>query len=163
VEDRSYPVPLEGGGQPFGVVRSINRPFPEWQFSTLGWLVQDKTSKAQGASTFVGAPSSRSSGLPPRSSSSNAVRPASLRSAIGRAAHAPSNSSLSSCSWASRSWLASSGESRIDEWSGLPAGFGRLSKRRAIINPMPNWKRANAPRGGATSRTGADLAGFAEV
>ena len=35
---------------------------------------------------------------------------------------------------------------------------------RAIINPMPpNWKRANAPRGGATSRTGTDLAGFAEV
>jgi hypothetical protein len=36
-------------------------------------------------------------------------------------------------------------------------------QRRAIINPMPNWNRANGPRGGATSRTGADLAGFAEV
>ena len=57
----------------------------------------------------------------------------------------------------------SSGECRIDGWSGLPAGFARLSKRRAIINPMSNWKRANAPRGGATSRTGAALARFAEV
>jgi len=53
-----------------------------------------------------------------------------------------SNSSLSSCSWASRSRLASSGECRIDEWSSLAAGSGRLWKRRAIINPMPNWKRA---------------------
>ena len=59
--------------------------------------------------TSIGAPSSRSSGSPPGSSSTSMVRPPSRTSSSGRTAHAPSSSSFNPYSCARRSRLAGVG------------------------------------------------------
>ena len=58
------------------------------------------TAKGRKLPTVMGAPSSRSSGSPPGSSSMSMLPPRSRSSARGRTAHAPSNTSFKPYSWA---------------------------------------------------------------
>ena len=76
--------------------------------------------------TSMGAPSSRSSGSPPGSSSTSMVRPRSRTSSSGRTAQAPSSSSFSPYSWARRSRVAGVGCSAAGTHGqhGVPLAIG---------------------------------------